>query len=415
MTRAKTKTAEAQSALVIDNDPKAASVPAVHNGKHQAVAPAQPSGPDSLFAVIERAARDPSIDLSRMQELISMHKELKADSARAEYDMAMSAAQAEMKTIKTNKSNSHTKSKYASYEAMDKAIRPVYTKHGFALSFNTGDDPRPNEVRVLCIVSHRSGHRQEYRLDVPADGKGARGDDVMTKTHATGSAISYGKRYLAGMVFNLSVGDDDDGNSATSVAERAKTMADKGITHLNSMSPPTKEALAKWDAENAKAIAWLKKNSPEEFARYQIAYSNAAEAAGIPKEEPRRGNQNKPSKATSPHGGPAKGGQPASEDAAGAGSDRSPEAASKSAPITDVIEFDTFNTAREFLDFSSGFMADPKRTPAEAQQWHAHYKEKIDLYLKHEFPGKEVSWIRDSMTDTFAVYVKLTSAENQRA
>jgi hypothetical protein len=51
---------------------------------------------------------------------------------------------------------------------------------------------------------------------MPADGKGARGNDVMTKTHATGSAVSYGMRYLLKMIFNVSSGEaDDDGNAAS--------------------------------------------------------------------------------------------------------------------------------------------------------------------------------------------------------
>ena len=48
---------------------------------------------------------------------------------------------------------------------------------------------------------------------MPADGKGAKGGDVMTKTHATGAAVSYGMRYLLKMIFNVAVGEDDtDGN-----------------------------------------------------------------------------------------------------------------------------------------------------------------------------------------------------------
>jgi hypothetical protein len=51
---------------------------------------------------------------------------------------------------------------------------------------------------------------------MPADGKGAKGGDVMTKTHATGAAVSYGQRYLLKMIFNLAVGEvDDDGNGAS--------------------------------------------------------------------------------------------------------------------------------------------------------------------------------------------------------
>jgi len=40
----------------------------------------------------------------------------------------------------------------------------------------------------------------------------------MTKTHAAGSAMSYGMRYLLKGIFNVAVGeDDDDGNGATPV------------------------------------------------------------------------------------------------------------------------------------------------------------------------------------------------------
>jgi hypothetical protein len=35
----------------------------------------------------------------------------------------------------------------------------------------------------------------------------------MSRTHATGSAITYGKRYLKNMIFNLHF-TDDDGNAA---------------------------------------------------------------------------------------------------------------------------------------------------------------------------------------------------------
>jgi hypothetical protein len=63
-----------------------------------------------------------------------------------------------------------------------------------------------------------NGHEKQYHIDMPADGKGAKGGDVMTRTHATGSAVSYGTRYLLKMIFNISVGDDD-GNGAGDTGE----------------------------------------------------------------------------------------------------------------------------------------------------------------------------------------------------
>jgi hypothetical protein len=45
----------------------------------------------------------------------------------------------------------------------------------------------------------------DHRIDMPADGKGAKGGDVMTKTHAMGAAASYGQRYLLKLIFNIAV------------------------------------------------------------------------------------------------------------------------------------------------------------------------------------------------------------------
>jgi hypothetical protein len=50
---------------------------------------------------------------------------------------------------------------------------------------------------------------------MPSDGKGAKGGGVMSRTHATGAAITYGKRYLKNMIFDLRFDEtDDDGNGA---------------------------------------------------------------------------------------------------------------------------------------------------------------------------------------------------------
>jgi hypothetical protein len=125
-----------------------------------------------------------------------------------------------MGRVRTDSHNPQTKSRYASYGALDAAMRPIYTDHGFALSFNT-ESPSLDVVRVICRVSHKNGHGRSYQIDMPADGKGAKGGDVMTKTHATGSAVSYGMRYLLKMIFNIAVSDrDDDGNAAADSGDR---------------------------------------------------------------------------------------------------------------------------------------------------------------------------------------------------
>ncbi len=170
----------------------------------------------AVLSIIERAARDPSVDIVKLQQLMEMRERIAARTAESDFDKALTAAQSAMGRVRTDSNNPQTRSRYASYGALDAALRPVYTGHGFALSFNT-ESPASEVVRVICRVSHQSGHSRSYQIDMPADGKGAKGGDVMTKTHATGSAVSYGMRYLLKMIFNIAVSDkDDDGNAAGS-------------------------------------------------------------------------------------------------------------------------------------------------------------------------------------------------------
>ena len=177
--------------------------------------PAVADGAAAALDMIIRAATDPAIDVDKMERLMAMHERLTARQAEARFNDAMADAQSEMRPVAADAENTQTKSKYATYAAVDQMLRPIYAKHGFSLSFDSGDGAPENHVRVLCYVGHRDGFTRTYRVDMPADGKGAKGGDVMTKTHATGSAFTYAQRYLLKLVFNVAIGEfDDDGNAA---------------------------------------------------------------------------------------------------------------------------------------------------------------------------------------------------------
>src|SRR5262249_4846427 len=132
--------------------------------------------------------------------------------------------------ISPNAYNQETKSKWATYDRIDRDIRPIYIKHGFSLSFDSGDCPHPEMVRAYCYVSHRGGHTRKYQApDMPWPTKGAKGGAVMTPTHGTGAAMSYAMRYLLKYIFNIAIGEDDtDGNGpkASPVMEGLDTWCD---------------------------------------------------------------------------------------------------------------------------------------------------------------------------------------------
>jgi len=169
----------------------------------------------TILAVIAKAAADPAVDVDKLERLMAMHERFESRKAEAAFAEAMTRAQSRIGRVAADRENAQTRSMYATYAALDRVVRPIYTAEGFALSFDTSRDAPPEAVRVLCYVSHKAGYSRTYSVDMPADGKGAKGGDVMTKTHAAGSAMQYGMRYLLKLIFNIAIGKDDDGNGAS--------------------------------------------------------------------------------------------------------------------------------------------------------------------------------------------------------
>lgn len=110
-------------------------------------------------------------------------------------------------------------------------------------------------------------------------------------------------------------------------------------------------------------------------------------AVTAPATEPKRGDFTSPPADSPPSSG---NGQPASGDAAGADSDRSPEVASTPAPFTDVpdlnetppvFEFEKFNLAVPFIEFSEYFFANDGNNANGAAQWLAFYASDMKLTI----------------------------------
>lgn len=166
----------------------------------------------AVLSMIERAASDPNVDVMKMEKLLDMQERVLNRQAESEFFRSLNVCQSGMTRVSTDRNNGQTKSKYASYAALDRVLRPIYTDNGLCLSFDTEPSGLDGILRVVCYVSN-GNYTKRYSVDMPADGKGAKGGDVMTKTHATGAAASYGMRYLLKMIFNVAIGEDDtDGN-----------------------------------------------------------------------------------------------------------------------------------------------------------------------------------------------------------
>lgn len=172
-----------------------------------------------MVAMIERIIMDPSIPIDRLEHALAM-KERMEDRAREDderqakkaYFAAMSKCQAELPVVTKTRRNSHTNSTYADLAAIEDQAMPIIHKHGFAVSFQPDGYNEKGELRVLWEISHEEGHVRNGVGEIPVDGAGSQGKVNKTGTQAFGSTATYGRRYLLCMLFNISTGDDRDGN-----------------------------------------------------------------------------------------------------------------------------------------------------------------------------------------------------------
>lgn len=167
----------------------------------------------TFLSVIERAAIDPKVDVLKMEKMLDMQERILNKQAEMSFNQAMTRLQPKLPTI-AHKSQIAFKgtvqSTYAKYEDIDEVIRPLYTAEGFSLSFNT--EVSDGGAIVIGTLSHEAGHSRTASIPLPLDSSGSKNN-----IQAMGSTISYGKRYLVGMLLNIVTKGEDDNGQASDV------------------------------------------------------------------------------------------------------------------------------------------------------------------------------------------------------
>jgi hypothetical protein len=148
-------------------------------------------------------------DLDKLEKLLNMQERWELGESKKAFSRDFAKAQSEIEPVIKKAVNPQTHSKYALLENINEVIKPIYTKYGFSVTFNEIDSPSSDYIRLLACVKHYMGHAEEYRYDSPFECTGLKGNSNMTKTHGKASAVSYGRRYLLCMIFNISTVDID--------------------------------------------------------------------------------------------------------------------------------------------------------------------------------------------------------------
>lgn len=163
----------------------------------------------SLLTAIMDVARDPRLDVGKLEALMRMQFELETRQNERAAIEAFTRVSAKMPRVKKNGTiDMGTKGSFAfaRWEDMDAVIRPIITEEGFTLSFNSAMKEGGGLI-VTGELMHRSGHVRTATIPLPLDQGPGRNN-----LQAVGSTLSYGKRYCAEMLLNIvREGQDDDG------------------------------------------------------------------------------------------------------------------------------------------------------------------------------------------------------------
>lgn len=188
----------------------------------EALPPAPAVAVSPLLDAIITLAKDPAMDADKLERMLAMQERMEQRQAERAFNEAFVRMKPKLPVIEKDGRLTYPKDKskpdgeqrlvstYATWEAIDEAISPILSDHGFALSFTTERDAAGTLV-VVAILLHAAGHATRTPSPpLPCDSSGGKNN-----IQGWGSAMSYGKRYAATAALNLRTkGQDDDGKLA---------------------------------------------------------------------------------------------------------------------------------------------------------------------------------------------------------
>lgn len=181
--------------------------------------------PDPMVSMIERVAMDPNLPIERLTALMDMRERQMNKEAEQVFNRVFAEAMAEMPMIPRSGKNTHSGQRYSTLDDLIKATRPVLSRHGLSLNWQT--TATGNEYSVTAIVRHADGHSISTTLSGGRDnGK------QMNVLQGGGSTETYLKRYTGFSILGLASGDEveDDGraaNTQTVTADQYIALRDK--------------------------------------------------------------------------------------------------------------------------------------------------------------------------------------------
>jgi len=213
----------------------------------------------SLIREAMHAGKDPAY----LRELLAVRREWEADEARKAYSSAKADFQARAPIIE--KADTAYDKKYARMDRIWRETRQLRADTGLAVTWNVCELREGGICHVEGNLSHRQGHSEPLRMDVPIP-ELVKGQN---KAQQMGSAYTYAQRYAFCAALGIVTGEDDDGNDAGSVFV-TKEQADEIAELVDAC-----RGLNGWQEKAGTFWKWLKVEPDMVHAILSVRYVDA--------------------------------------------------------------------------------------------------------------------------------------------
>jgi ERF superfamily len=186
-----------------------------------------------IQTVIDRGVTADNV--AALERLVSLYERMQDKDAEKQFASAFVALQKEMPEVHATKSvpdkQGNVKFRFAPYEEIMSAVKPMLEKHGFTVTFSM--DFKEGRVIQTCTLMHIGGHSRSNQF-MARIGNGPPG---ASECQADGAASTYAKRFALCNALNITVEMDTDGQDARSEGE---PISDDKAQYLRELVRDTK-------------------------------------------------------------------------------------------------------------------------------------------------------------------------------
>lgn len=214
-----------------------------------------------MMVIIDRAAKDPTFDVAKLDHLLAVKERWDAAEAKKAFVAALNAFKEDPPTLRKNKDvkiphkndSGVTEYSHATLDQVSAVIGKALSVHGLSHRWDVRQDA--TGITVGCVLTHVQGHSERVELVAPADNSGSK-----NSIQAIGSTVTYLQRYTLLSATGMAVkGQDDDGVGAAVMDEKVRLDFEAAID--GAADPAGLEAVWK------EAVATCKK-TPKDMESY---------------------------------------------------------------------------------------------------------------------------------------------------